>query len=104
MNKVSKFEKDFSLNFHQQNIAFLISSKHLRKFHLGQVDIAKVELNPLNDEIKLVHLIELKYCSNPGIKQRIRLIKTSNYLAQVLDVETKFTIKLCKNTIDSLFY
>ncbi len=103
MNKGMIFEKNFSLGFHSRNIALLISSKHLRKYQLGQVDMAKVELNQFL-EIQKIHCIELKYHSNPSRSQQVRLIKTSNYLAQVLEVETKFTIKLCKNPIDSLFY
>lgn len=103
MNKGMAFEKEFSQHFHKINTALLISAKHLRKNHLGQVDMAKVVINQ-NNEIKSVLILELKYQSNPCRQQLLRLMKTSDYLSQLLNVETKFTIKLCKNPIDSLFY
>ncbi len=103
MNKGMIFEKNFSLSFHSRNVALLISPKLLRKYQLGQVDMAKVELNHYMD-IQKVHCVELKYQSIPSKLQQVRLIKATNYLSQLLEVETKFTIKLCKNPIDSLFY
>ncbi len=103
MNKGISYEREFSKSFHSNDVPFLISSKLLRKYHLGQIDIAKVELDK-NKKIHKICLIELKYSKAPSNLQLIRLSKTRNYLSQLLDVETKFEIKLCKNHIDSLFY
>lgn len=79
-------EKIASLNYHNQNKALLISSKLLRAYDLGQVDLSYIK----NGRI---HLVEVK-SSQTGIshlsrRQKHRIYKSADFIAQILDVEVQ---------------
>ena len=79
-------EKCASLNYHSQHRAILISSKLLRSYSLGQIDLSYIKKGR-------VHLFEVK-ASQTGIgymsrQQKLRINRSADFIARILDVEVQ---------------
>ncbi len=98
MRKGDWFEAEFSK--FMDGVPFLVSSKLLRKFNLGQVDCAQIIKK--NSTYGVV-LYELKFRAFPSSGQLKRLWKTQDFLARHLDTDVKLEIKFCQKGNDSLF-
>lgn len=92
INKGQLFERAISSNIHSIKTPVLVSSRLLREFSCGQVDIAYIENNELN-------LIEIK-SSSIGMQsmkrtQLLRLKRSAALLKSLLDipVNLKFVAK-----------
>lgn len=75
-----EFERRFTDQFHRQGLALLLSPLVLRDMALGQVDAARLIGGR-------VELCELKLYGELSFKQRIRLVRSANYLGELLDRE-----------------
>lgn len=93
MRKGDKVEKDFSEFFHKRHRPVLISSLLLRSHNAGQIDIAG--LVKKNNEWTLL-LYELKSTQAPGWNQRMRLLRSQDYLSKVLGMGVKLEVKFCQ--------
>ena len=98
MKKGDWNELQWSLYYHQKYVPFLISSKLLRNFGAGQIDIGFIKKNNLWEAV----LVEIKSKSYPSKEQWKRLRKSQDYLSRVLECETILEVKFCQKDFDSL--
>jgi hypothetical protein len=80
--KGSASEKNVSQVFHQQGIPLLISAKVLRSRGCGQIDLARFV------ESQKIECLEVKSSVTglkTSIKQRYRILKSSDFLAKVFN-------------------
>jgi hypothetical protein len=102
---MQKMGEEFELNFSKEEVGskipVLVSPLLLRSFNLGQIDIAFLSKN--KSEF-ILEVYELKTSKLPSLSQLRRLKKTCNYLAQILEIEISFRVRLCQKPKYSLFY
>ena len=92
--KGESFEKDCSLILHKNAVPVLVSPKFLRKYQLGQIDIALFQN-------KQIILYEVKLSSEfLGAVQKQRLKNSLDFLCSLLDCEGRIALikKLPKET------
>ncbi len=89
--------------YHEMGKPFLVSSMLLRSNGLGQVDVAYLQKNKSNSHW-LVKIVEVKTKTAPSRQQWQRLLKTQDFLAKVLEMESKLEVKFCQKDQDSLFF
>lgn len=80
------YELRFSQSFHKRGCALLASPLVLRELGLGQVDAARFIQRRLE-------ICELKLYGELSHKQRGRLVRTANYLAELLDTEVSLKLE-----------
>lgn len=74
------FERRFSRTFHRRGCALLVSPLILRELGLGQIDAARL----IQDRVELC---ELKLYGELSSRQRQRLMRSANYLGELLERE-----------------
>lgn len=87
--------------FHRRGHPCLISSLVLRSRGMGQIDVATLQKIGTR---KVLTLVEVKTSTVPGSFQWQRLKKSQDFLAKLLEVETKLEVKFCQKDQDSLFF
>ena len=80
-----KFELDVSRNIHSKNTPVLISSKLLRRYNCGQIDIC------LYDQELIIYELKLN-CRQISGRQYSRLMASQRLLASLLDLNTRLVI------------
>lgn len=80
------FELRFTRSFHQKGLPVLVSPLILREMGLGQVDAARLTQ-------KRLELCELKLYGELSPKQKARLVRSANYLGELLDKEVVLTLE-----------
>ncbi len=81
--KGESFEKEVSKRFHRDSTPVLVSSKVLRQFGMGQVDLARIKNG-------ILEIAEVKYSQRLGARQAKRLLASADYIGKVLGLSVKF--------------
>ena len=77
----TNFEQIYSLEVHQNSIAFLVSAKLLRACGCGQIDLARVRPD-------LIEIFEVKSSPKISLVQKMRLKKAADFISSVTDLKT----------------
>lgn len=91
MFKLGQFnESHHSKLVHQAGIPFLVSSQFLRRYGAGQIDLAHI--NQLGELV----LFEVKSTTRMQGKQILRIYKSGNLLAKIVERKVRVKVIFCQ--------